>query len=96
MVMIHMTHVHLRRSTRRSRLEDDRKTVPQYNAAVTVRQDFLDRYLRPADVLDPIAKKLDNQTILELSVKIDGEGTDPAVVARDWLVERGFVSKPGA
>jgi osmoprotectant transport system substrate-binding protein len=77
-------------------LEDDKKTFPQYNAAVTVRQDFLDRYPQLADVLDPIAKKLDNQTILELSVKIDGEGIDPAVVARDWLVEQGFVSKPGA
>lgn len=38
---------------------------------------------------------LDNQTI-ELSVTIDGEGIDPAVVARDWPVARGFVSEPGA
>ncbi|HEV7652326.1 MAG TPA: glycine betaine ABC transporter substrate-binding protein [Actinophytocola sp.] len=77
-------------------LDDDKKTFPQYNAAVTVRQDFLDRYPQLADILDPIAAKLDNETILELSVKIDGDGTDPAVVARDWLVKEGFVSNPGA
>jgi osmoprotectant transport system substrate-binding protein len=46
--------------------------------------------------MDPIAEKLDNQTILDLSVKIDGEGVDPAVAARDRLVEQGFVSKSGA
>jgi osmoprotectant transport system substrate-binding protein len=73
-------------------LEDDKKTFPQYNAAVTVRKEFLDRYPRLADVLDPVSAKLNNDVILELSVRIDGEGADPAVVARDWLVEQGFVS----
>ncbi|MGH3878347.1 MAG: glycine betaine ABC transporter substrate-binding protein [Actinophytocola sp.] len=75
-------------------LEDDRKTFPQYNAAVTVRTDFLDRYPQLADVLNPVAAKLDNETILELSVEVDGDGTDPAVVARDWLVAQGFVTNP--
>lgn len=74
-------------------LEDDKKTFPQYNAAVTVRKDFLDRYPQLADVLDPVSAKLNNDVILELSVKIDGEGQDPAVVARDWLVKEGFVTK---
>jgi osmoprotectant transport system substrate-binding protein len=77
-------------------LDDDKKTFPQYNAAVTVRQDFLERYPQLAEVLDPIAAKLDNETILELSVKVDGDGTDPAVVARDWLAEEGFVGNPGS
>lgn len=75
-------------------LEDDKKTFPQYNAAVTMRQEFLDRYPQLADVLNPVAAKLDNDTILELSVKIDGAGEDPAVVARDWMVKEGFVTNP--
>jgi osmoprotectant transport system substrate-binding protein len=73
-------------------LEDDKKTFPQYNAAVTMRTEFLDRYPQLADVLEPVSAKLNNDVILELSVRIDGEGVDPAVVARDWLVEQGFVS----
>jgi osmoprotectant transport system substrate-binding protein len=73
-------------------LEDDKKTFPQYNAAVTVRKEFLDQYPQLADVLEPVSAKLNNDVILELSVRIDGEGEDPAVVARDWLVEQGFVS----
>jgi osmoprotectant transport system substrate-binding protein len=77
-------------------LEDDKKTFPQYNAAVTVRTEFLDRYPQLADVLDPVSAKLNNDVILELSVKIDGDGTDPAVVARDWMVDQGFVTKPTA
>ncbi|MFI7674778.1 glycine betaine ABC transporter substrate-binding protein [Actinophytocola sp. NPDC049390] len=75
-------------------LDDDRKSFPQYNAAVTVRKEFLDRYPAIADVLEPVSAKLDNDVILELSVKIDGEGQDPAVVARDWLVKEGFVTVP--
>lgn len=76
-------------------LEDDKKTFPQYNAAVTVRKEFMDRYPAIADVLEPVSAKLNNDVILELSVKIDGEGQDPAVVARDWLVKEGFVTNPG-
>ena len=75
-------------------LEDDKKTFPQYNAAVTVRKDFMDQYPAIADVLEPVSAKLNNDVILELSVKIDGDGQDPAVVARDWLAEEGFVTVP--
>lgn len=77
-------------------LEDDKKTFPQYNAAVTMREQFLAAHPKIADVMNPVAAKLDNDTILKLSVKIDGEGEDPAVVARDWLVEQGFVTNPKA
>jgi osmoprotectant transport system substrate-binding protein len=41
-----------------------------------------------------VSAKLNNDVILELSVKIDGAGEDPAVVARDWLVAEGFVTIP--
>lgn len=75
-------------------LEDDKNAFPQYNAAVTVRQEFLERYPAIRDVLEPVSARLNNDVILELSVKIDGDGQDPAVVARDWLVKEGFVT-PG-
>lgn len=75
-------------------LEDDKLAFPQYNAAVTLRQDFLEQYPQIADVLDPISAALNNEAIIEMSVRIDGAGDDPAVVARDWLVEEGFVSIP--
>lgn len=72
-------------------LEDDQKFFPQYNAAVTLRTEFLDRYPRIREVLEPISRKLDNETIQLLSVEIDHKGVDPAVVARDWLAKEGFV-----
>ncbi len=77
-------------------LDDDKKTFPQYNAAVTMRKEFLDQYPQIADVLEPVSAKLTNEVILELSVRIDGDGDDPAVVARDWLVQEGFVTNPAA
>jgi len=75
-------------------LEDDKLAFPQYNAAVTMRQDFLEQYPEIADVLDPVSAALTNEAIIEMSVRVDGVGDDPAVVARDWLVEEGFVSLP--
>jgi osmoprotectant transport system substrate-binding protein len=75
-------------------LEDDKLAFPQYNAAVTMRQEFLEQHPEIADVLDPVSAALTNEAIIEMSVRIDGVGDDPAVVARDWLVEEGFVTIP--
>lgn len=75
-------------------LDDDKAAFPQYNAAPTLRTDFLKAHPEVADVLDPIAAKLTNDIILDLSARVDGDGEDPAIVARDWMVDQGFVSLP--
>ncbi|MGB3229736.1 MAG: glycine betaine ABC transporter substrate-binding protein, partial [Mycobacterium sp.] len=36
--------------------------------------------------------KLTNETMLELNAKVDNDGDDPALVARDWLLEQGLVT----
>ncbi|WP_019813586.1 glycine betaine ABC transporter substrate-binding protein [Saccharomonospora saliphila] len=73
-------------------ITDDRGFFPQYNAAVTVRQEFLDRHPAIADVLAPIAEELDNEEIIELNKQVDVDGRDAATVARDWMVAKGFIS----
>ncbi|NMH96436.1 glycine betaine ABC transporter substrate-binding protein [Pseudonocardia acidicola] len=72
-------------------LSDDKKFFPQYNAAVTLRQEFLDRHPQIRQVLEPVAKAIDNQQMIELGKQVDVEGRDPGVVARDWMVSRGFI-----
>ncbi|WP_199430709.1 glycine betaine ABC transporter substrate-binding protein [Qaidamihabitans albus] len=77
-------------------LEDDKQFFPQYNAAVTLRKEFLDQYPQIRDVVAPIAEELDNEQIIELNKQVDVDGRDPAKVARDWMVEKGFITIPGA
>jgi osmoprotectant transport system substrate-binding protein len=72
-------------------LEDDKRFFPQYNATITMRKDFNDAHPQVAQVMAPILKKLDNDTMRKLNAEVDVDGRDPAVVARDWLAKEGFV-----
>ncbi|MFL6123832.1 glycine betaine ABC transporter substrate-binding protein [Actinophytocola sp.] len=73
-------------------LADDRKFFPQYNASVTLRKEFLDRYPQIADVMAPVSDALDNKEIIELNKQVDVDGRDPAKVARDWMIAKGFIN----
>jgi len=73
-------------------LEDDREFFPRYNASLTLRQETAEKYPEIAQVIEPIAKRLTNEVLLRLNARVDVEGDDPAEVARDWLVQEGFVS----
>ncbi|MBK1784477.1 glycine betaine ABC transporter substrate-binding protein [Prauserella cavernicola] len=73
-------------------LEDDKRFFPQYNASVTMREDFLEQHPQIADVMAPITEALNNDEIIELNKEVDVDGRDPAQVARDWMIEKGFIS----
>jgi osmoprotectant transport system substrate-binding protein len=73
-------------------LADDKKFFPQYNASVTLRKEFLDQYPRIADVMGPVSDALDNEEIIELNKQVDVDGRDPAKVARDWMIAKGFIN----
>ncbi|AHH93427.1 glycine betaine ABC transporter substrate-binding protein [Kutzneria viridogrisea] len=75
-------------------LADDRHFFPQYNAAVNVSSKVLAEHPQIEQVLRPVAERLDNDTMLKLNAQVDVQGKDPADVARDWLVEQGFVTMP--
>ncbi len=76
-------------------LEDDRQFFPKYNPALTMREDFAERYPEVAEVMAPISAVLTDDVISELNKQVDVEGEDPATVARQWLVEQGFVTAEG-
>ncbi|PRX47825.1 osmoprotectant transport system substrate-binding protein [Prauserella shujinwangii] len=77
-------------------LEDDKRFFPQYNACVTLRQEFLEAHPAIREVLAPVSAALDNEQMIELNKQVDVDGRDPAKVARDWMVERGFITVPDA
>jgi len=72
-------------------MEDDRQFFPNYNAAPAIHTETLDKYPEIADLLAPVTKKLTTQLAQELNSKVDVDGQDPHEVAKDWLVEEGFI-----
>ncbi|NKY57439.1 glycine betaine ABC transporter substrate-binding protein [Nocardia flavorosea] len=73
-------------------LADDRAFFPKYNAALVMRTEFADAHPEVTTIMTPISRLLTNESITELNRLVDVEGREPAEVARDWMVENGFVT----
>lgn len=73
-------------------LADDRKFFPSYNAAVTIRKSYLDQHPQVEQVLAPVSAKLTNQAVINMSYQVDVLGRDWADVAKDWMIQQGFVT----
>lgn len=72
-------------------LEDDKKFFPVYNPALTVRKQVFDKYPELAKIMDPVTKALDDKTLRALNAKVDIDGQDPELVAKEWLKQKGFI-----
>ena len=74
-------------------LEDDRAFFPKCNVAAVFRKEVIDRYPQLKDLFAPVAKKLDDKTLIELNAQVDVDGRDPVDVATSWLRDEGFLSR---
>ncbi|MQA11428.1 MAG: glycine/betaine ABC transporter substrate-binding protein [Pseudonocardiaceae bacterium] len=74
-------------------LKDDKQFFPQYNAAITMKQEFLEQHPAIRKVMAPIAAKLNNEEMIKMGAKVDVEGQNHAEVARDWLADNGFIKR---
>ncbi|MFD4033089.1 glycine betaine ABC transporter substrate-binding protein [Streptomyces sp. NPDC058637] len=74
-------------------LEDDRQFFPNYNAAPAIHTATLDKYPEIATMLAPVTEKLTTELAQELNSKVDVDGQDPHEVAKDWLLEEGFIEE---
>lgn len=72
-------------------LEDDKGFFPVYEPAVTLKQETLKENPQIREVFEPIAAKLDTETMRELNGQVDVDGEDPADVAEQWLKDEGFI-----
>jgi osmoprotectant transport system substrate-binding protein len=72
-------------------LEDDKNFFPVYNPAPVVRQEVFDKYPEIADILNPIAERLDTETMTQLNYQVDIEEKEPDEVAEEWLRNEGFI-----
>ncbi|MBM7415197.1 MULTISPECIES: glycine betaine ABC transporter substrate-binding protein [Nocardiaceae] len=73
-------------------VEDDKLFFPRYNATVNIRQEIADRYPEIAEITAPVSAALTIDAITELNKQVDVDGREPAEVARDWMVQQGFVT----
>lgn len=76
-------------------LEDDRCFFPDYNGAFLVREDTFEKFADIApeleDVLNLLAGQISDDDMVEMTYQVDVEGRTVDDVARDFLIERGFI-----
>ncbi|TXL88941.1 glycine betaine ABC transporter substrate-binding protein [Streptomyces sp. IB2014 016-6] len=74
-------------------VSDDKRFFPNYNAAPVIHSSTYEKYPEIADLLDPLSKRLNTGIAQELNAKVDVDGQDPHEVAKDWLIEEGFIKE---
>jgi osmoprotectant transport system substrate-binding protein len=74
-------------------LADDKLYHPLYNAAISIRKDVSDRDPNIAKVFAPISAALTNDVMSELNRQKSAQGRSQREVARDWLAQKGFITK---
>ncbi|MFE1768095.1 glycine betaine ABC transporter substrate-binding protein [Streptomyces angustmyceticus] len=74
-------------------LADDKHFFPNYNVAPEINAEALKKYPAMAEVLAPVTKALDNTVAQELNRKVDVDGEDPHEVAKNWLIQEGFIKE---
>ena len=75
-------------------LEDDRQFFPAYNVAVAIKSETLEQYPQLKDIFAQVSAALTTETMQTLNRKVDVDGQEPADVAAEWMIDRGFITKP--
>ena len=72
-------------------LKDDKNYFPPYYAVPIVNQDILEKYPEIEEVVNKLAGKIDEKTMIKLNYKVDELGESPETVAHDFLVEQKLI-----
>lgn len=72
-------------------LQDDRHFFPVYNPSVVVRENVLAAHPEIREIFAEISRRLDTTTMQRLNAQVDVKGSEPSLVAKQWLVDEGFV-----
>jgi glycine betaine/choline ABC-type transport system substrate-binding protein len=73
-------------------LKDDKNLFPPDNAGLVVRQSVLQKYPAIANLMAPVAAKLDTATMISLNAKVEIQNLKVADVAKEWLTTNGFLA----
>jgi osmoprotectant transport system substrate-binding protein len=72
-------------------MDDSLGVQPVYQPAPIVRQDVIQEYPEIESVLEPVFRTLDLETLQGLNAQIAVDGRPAETVAREYLVENGFL-----
>ncbi|ARC56111.1 Osmoprotectant-binding protein OsmX [Frondihabitans sp. 762G35] len=75
-------------------LKDDRTFFPAYNAAPVFSTATLTKYPQLKQVFDRISPDLTDTVMRQLNLKVDVQGQEPADVAYEWMLQKGFITRP--
>lgn len=74
-------------------LADDKEFFPSYLAGTIVRQEVLDMNPELENVLKLLDNKITEKDIIEMNYKVEIEKVDESKVARDFLINKGLISR---
>jgi osmoprotectant transport system substrate-binding protein len=74
-------------------LEDDKQLFPPYQVAPVVRQELLDTNPEIAQILNDISPVITDEVMQNLNYQVTGEQREPEAVARDFLIEYGWLEE---
>lgn len=77
-------------------LEDDQQLFPPYQVAPVVRQELLEANPEVADILNDLSPVITDEVMQGLNYQVTGEEREPEDVARDFLVEYGWLEEGDA
>jgi osmoprotectant transport system substrate-binding protein len=72
-------------------LDDDKQYFPDYTAAPVIRRDVLKANPELAELLAPLARLLDDETMRELNARVDIGHETPSAVAADFLRQHKLI-----
>jgi osmoprotectant transport system substrate-binding protein len=73
-------------------LQDDKNLFPPDNAGLVVRQSVLTKYPAIANLMAPVAAKLDTTTMVSLNAMVEIQNMKLTDVASAWLTQNGFLA----
>ena len=73
------------------RLRDDKSLWPPYYVVPVIRKEVLDANPKIGEVLNKVSSLLDESTMAQMNLQVDGEKLEPKDVARDFLKAKGLV-----
>lgn len=74
-------------------LEDDLSFFAPYDAVPIVRMETLEKYPELKTVLNMLSDRINEETMISLNYKVDELGEDPSIVAKEFLISEGLISK---
>jgi len=74
-------------------LEDDKNFFPPYYAIPLIRGEVIEMYPEIIPIIEELGTKLTNEIMIELNYKVDELQMEPNVVAREFLIESGFITE---